>query len=248
MDYAMMQGCINYFSENLGKVCGTDMSCIPEDPSITTLSSVKDAEAMFRPAVDEDGNSTGVLRWKEYADSEVDKFFANLELDSTIGACADTQNPNTKVKGKQGVGRSVFNTAKLIAKINAENRQYRALTAKLRELAAAADVDEARKACEIMKGDANIASAVFEPDLRNCHVCREQEVCEDGGEDKVTGALKAGAGGAAAGLGAGTMVSPGWGTAIGGIVGAVGGGIMGAMSSGRQEFCQKIQSCEDVNM
>ncbi|MBP3340087.1 MAG: hypothetical protein J6L47_00265, partial [Alphaproteobacteria bacterium] len=27
MDYQMMQGCINYFSEQLGKTCGTDMAC-----------------------------------------------------------------------------------------------------------------------------------------------------------------------------------------------------------------------------
>jgi outer membrane lipoprotein SlyB len=99
-----------------------------------------------------------------------------------------------------------------------------------------------------MQEDDKIDSVVFEPDLRNCHICRTQEVCEVGGESKATGALKAMSGGLAAGAGAGTMVSPGWGTAIGGIVGAVGGGIMGAMSSGKEKFCQEIQSCEDVNM
>ena len=44
------------------------------------------------------------------------------------------------------------------------------------------------------------------------------------------------------------MVNAGWGTAIGGIVGAVGAGILGAASGGREEFCQEIESCEDVNM
>jgi len=44
------------------------------------------------------------------------------------------------------------------------------------------------------------------------------------------------------------MISPGWGTAIGGVVGAVGMGIMGGISSKEETFCQKIQSCEDVNM
>jgi hypothetical protein len=243
MDYALMQGCVNKFSEDLGKVCGTDMSCIPDDPDIMSLASVDDASRMFKADPE-----TGELRWRQYADSEVDKFFAELEKDATIGACAETQNPKTKVAGKQGIGTSVFNTAKLIAKINAENRQYRSLTSKMRELAKNADVAEARKACEIMKEDSKIDSAVFEPDLRNCHVCRTQEVCEEGGESKATGALKAASGGLAAGASAGTMVSPGWGTAIGGIIGAVGGGILGAKSSGKKTFCQEIQSCEDINM
>ena len=51
-----------------------------------------------------------------------------------------------------------------------------------------------------------------------------------------------------AGAAAGTMINAGWGTAIGGIVGAVGAGIGGAMSGGEQEFCQEIESCEDINM
>ncbi|MDR3208713.1 MAG: hypothetical protein LBT45_02575 [Rickettsiales bacterium] len=247
LDYAMMQGCINKFSEDLGRVCGTDMSCIQDDPEITTLTSVEDAQALFKPVRNEDGE-IGELKWKAYADAEVDKFFAELEKDATIGACADTQNPKTKVKGKQSIGTSVFNTAKMIAKINAENRQYRALTSKLRELAKAADLAEAKKACELMKEDDKIDSVVFEPDLRNCHICRTQEVCEEGGESKATSALKAMSGGLAAGASAGTMVSPGWGTAIGGVVGAVGMGVMGAMSGGKEKFCQEIQSCEDVNM
>jgi hypothetical protein len=248
MDYAMVQGCINKFSEDLGRVCGTDMSCIPEDPAITTLMSVEEAYELFKPEKDKDGNITGDLKWKQYAGAEVDKFFANLEKDATIGACAETQNPKTKVKGKQGIGTSVFNTAKMIAKINAENRQYRALTSKLRELAKAADIAAARKACELMKEDDKIDSVVFEPDLRNCHVCRTQEVCEEGGEDSMTGALKAGAGGMAAGASAGTMIAPGWGTAIGGAVGMLGGALMGGLSSHKEKFCQEIQSCEDINM
>ena len=75
-----------------------------------------------------------------------------------------------------------------------------------------------------------------------------QQVCETGGETKSTSALKAAAGGLSAGAAAGTMINAGWGTAIGGIVGAVGAGIGGAMSGGEQEFCQEIESCEDINM
>jgi hypothetical protein len=75
-----------------------------------------------------------------------------------------------------------------------------------------------------------------------------QQVCEVGGESKGTSALKGAAGGMSAMAAAGTMVTPGWGTAIGGLVGAIGGGIFGASSGGKQEFCQEIESCEDVNM
>jgi hypothetical protein len=243
MDYAMMQGCVNKFSDDLGKVCGTDMSCLPDDPAIMGLTSVDDARELFKADPE-----TGVLKWRQFADTEVDKFFATLEADSTIGACADTQNPKTKVAGKNSIGRSVFSTAKMIAKINAENRQYRALTSKMRELAKAADLEVARKACELMKDDKKIDSVVFEPALRNCHICRTQEVCEEGGQSAAAGALQAASGGLAAGASAGTMVSPGWGTAIGGLVGGVGAGIMGGMASGKKTFCQEVQSCEDINM
>ena len=75
-----------------------------------------------------------------------------------------------------------------------------------------------------------------------------QQVCEKGGETKGTSALKAAAGGLSAGASAGTMVTPGWGTAIGGLIGAVGAGLVGMASGGEQEFCQEIESCEDVNM
>ena len=75
-----------------------------------------------------------------------------------------------------------------------------------------------------------------------------QQVCETGGESKATSALKAASGGLAAGASAGTMVSPGWGTAIGGAIGAVGAGVLGAMSGGKEEFCQELESCEDINV
>jgi hypothetical protein len=248
LDYAIMQGCINKFSEDLGRVCGPDMSCIADDPAISALTNTEEARKLFEPQKNEEGESTGILGWKAYADQEVDKLFSQLENDATIGACADTQNPKIKVKGKQGVGRSVFNTAKLIGKVNAEQRQYRALVSKMRELAKKEDVAEAKAACELFGEDDKIDSVSFEPALRNCHVCRTQEVCEEGGESAMTGALKAGAGGLAAGAAAGTMVSPGWGTAIGGVVGGLGAGIMGGLSSKEQKFCQEIQSCEDINM
>jgi len=238
-----MQGCINQFSDALGRICGSDMSCLPDDPAIMTLTSVDDARKLFLPDPE-----TGVLRWRQFANTEVDRFFMDLEKDSTIGACAENQNPKTKVRGRASLGTSVFQTAKLLARIQAEDRQYRALVSKLRELTKAADVAEAKAACELMKDGKKVVSVVFEPALRNCHICREQKVCEVGGEAKATGAMKGLAGGLAAGAGAGTMISPGWGTAIGGAIGAVGGGIMGAMSSGKEEFCQEIQSCEDVNM
>ena len=93
-----------------------------------------------------------------------------------------------------------------------------------------------------------IRSVTWEPALRNCHVCRMQQVCEEGGQDKMTGALQGVAGGLSAGASMGTMVNAGWGTLIGGVVGAVGGGFMGAAASHEDTFCQEIESCEDINM
>ncbi len=245
MDYSLMQGCLNYFGDQLGRACGTDMSCLPGDDTVASLVSVpeKDSElAELRSRV------------RANAAAAVDDFFAQFENDVTVAACRDSQKP----AGRANLGTSVFNTAKLIANISAENRALRALESRIAELSRQQDTERARQNCyntyaveKPNKDDKNysyIRSVSFEPDLRNCHVCRMQQVCETGGESKWTSALKSGAGLSAAGASAGTMVTPGWGTAIGGVVGLVGGGLMGLASGGKEEFCQEIESCEDVNM
>lgn len=250
MDYQMMQGCVNYFSEQLGKVCGTDMACLP------IVSSVENLTAL--PNTDEKLTS---LRANVIADSDaaVEEFFQQFENDKTVAACADSQSvENKKLRGKNSLGVSVFNTAKLLAKMSAENRNLRELDSKIAELTRTKNVEEARQVClntykveqpkESKSNYTYIKSVSFEPSLRNCHVCRIQQVCEEGGEKKSTAALKAAAGGLSAGASAGTMVSAGWGTAIGGVVGAVGAGVLGAMSGGKTEFCQEIEACEDINM
>ena len=245
MDYRLMQGCLNYFGEELGKVCGTDMSCLPNDDTVETLVSLPDTEQ---------GLAALRSRVRENATSAVDEFFAQFEKDKTVAACQDSQKP----AGQASLGTSVFNSAKLIANISAENRALRALESKVAELSRKQDTEAARKNCyntyavekpeEGKKNYSYIRSVNFEPDLRNCHVCRMQQVCETGGESKWTSALKAAGGGASAGAAAGTMVTPGWGTAIGGVVGLVGAGALGFASGGEKEYCQEIESCEDVNM
>ena len=247
MDYQLMQGCLNYFGEELGKVCGTDMACLPSDSTVEALNTLPSSETQMialRQTV------------RDNAANAVDEFFKQFEKDKTVAACRDSQKP----AGRQSLGDNVFNSAKLIANISAENRALRALESKISELSRKQDLETARKAClstyqvetpskdSKKKNYSYIRSVSFEPDLRNCHVCRMQQVCEVGGESKGTAALKSAAGGLSGGAAAGTMVSPGWGTAIGGVVGAVGAGILGASSAGRQEFCQEIESCEDVNM
>ena len=245
MDYQLMQGCLNYFGEELGKVCGTDMSCLPSDStveSLMVLPSTEDAMIALRQQV------------RDNASAAVDEFFAQFEKDKTVAACQDSQKP----AGRRSLGDSVFNSAKIIANISAENRALRSLETKIAELSREKDIETARKAClqtyKVEKPDTKnknysyIRSVSFEPSLRNCHVCRMQQVCEKGGETKGTSALKAAAGGLSAGASAGTMVTPGWGTAIGGLIGAVGAGLVGMASGGEQEFCQEIESCEDVNM
>lgn len=245
MDYQLLQGCVNYFGEQLGNVCGTDMACLPSDSTVESLLEVPDSEKglMELRATVRDNSKTAVA-----------EFFKQFEKDITVAACMDSKKP----AGRKSLGDSVFNTAKMIAEIGAENRALRSLEMKIAELSRKQDLEKAEQNCYNTykvetpdKSDKNysyVRSVVFEPDLRNCHVCRMQQVCETGGESKATSALKAAAGGLSAGAAAGTMVTPGWGTAIGGIVGAVGAGIMGAVSGGKQEFCQEIESCEDVNM
>lgn len=251
MDYQMMQGCINYFGEQLGKVCGTDMACLPLVASATVIDK--------NPATTEDYEA---LKARVVADSDasVEEFFKQFEQDKTVAACADSQSGDAskKVKGKNSLGVSVFNTAKLLAKMSAEQRNIREMDLKIVELERAEGRRCARDIClktyKVEKPDKSksnysyIKSVSFEGDMNNCHVCRMQQVCEEGGESKATSALKAAAGGLSAGASAGTMISAGWGTAIGGVVGAVGAGVLGAMSGGKKEFCQEIESCEDINV
>lgn len=257
MDYQMLQGCVNYFSDQLAKVCGTDMACLPIDATIESLTDLPDTEE-------------GLLALRKSvvanSDAAVEEFFVQFEQDKTVSACADSQSveDNTKkVKGKTPLGSSVFMTAKLLAKMSAENRNLRELDSKIAELARKKDVEEAKEIClktykpekpeskfedEKASNYSYIHTVSFEPSLRNCHVCRIQQVCEEGGESKATSALKAAAGGLSAGASAGTMISAGWGTAIGGLVGAVGAGVLGAASGGKKQFCQELESCEDINM
>ncbi len=245
MDYQMMQGCLNYFGEQLGKVCGTDMSCLPVDTKIASLVAIPDTEeglAQLRESV------------RANSESAVDEFFKQFEKDKTVAACSDGEKP----KGRQSLGTSVFNSAKLIAQIGAENRAMRELDSKISELSRKQDLASAEKNClttykpetpdKSSKNYSYIRSVSFEPALRNCHVCRMQQVCETGGMTKGAAGLKGMAGGLSAGAAAGTMVSPGWGTAIGGVVGAVGGLFGGRSAGGQQEFCQELESCEDINM
>jgi len=250
MDYQMLQGCINYFDTQLSKVCGTDMACLPIDVAVESLIDLPDtAEGLS------DLRKTVIAN----SDASVEEFFKQFEQEKTVVACSDTQSiPAKKVKGKQSMGVSVFNTAKLLAKMSAENRNLRELDSKIAELTRKKDIETARQTClntykpETPKDSKSnysyIHTVSFESDLRNCHVCRIQQVCETGGESKASAALKSAAGGLSGGASAGTMINAGWGTAIGGLVGAVGAGALGYMSGGKEEFCQEIESCEDINM
>lgn len=245
MDYQMLQGCLNYFSEQLGAVCGTDMSCLTTDTQISSLVEVPDTQeelAALRESV------------RANTESAVDEFFKQFEQDKTVAACQDSQKP----ADRESLGDSVFNSAKMIAQISAENRAMRELESKIAELSRQQDLEEAEQNCyntyqvetpdKSSKNYSYIRSVSFEPALRNCHVCRMQQVCETGGQSKGTAGVQGAAGGLAAGASAGTMVSPGWGTAIGAVVGAVGGFFAGRSAGGEQEFCQEIESCEDINM
>jgi len=250
MDYQMVQGCVNYFGEQLSKVCGTDMACLP---IVSSVSSLTDA-----PMTEQEKDELKARVVAE-SDSAVEQFFKQFENDKTVAACTDSQtNAVAAKKVKESLGGNVFNSAKLFAKMSAENRNLRELDSKIAELTRTKSLEDARKVClttykaekpNTSKSNYSyIKSVSFEPSLRNCHVCRIQQVCEVGGESKATGALKSASGGLAAGASAGTMVNAGWGTAIGALVGGVGAGVIGGFSSEKKEFCQEIESCEDINM
>ena len=251
MDYQIMQGCINYFSNQLSQVCGTDMACLPIDGAVESLTKLpSDSKELYELRNTVIANS----------DAAVEEFFKQFEKDKTVAECSDTQtDPKKKVKGKTALGTSVFNTAKLLAKMSAENRNLRELDSKIAELTRDADVETARKTCletykpetpkESKSNYSYIHTVSFEKDLRNCHVCRIQQVCEEGGESEMTRATKFGAAGASTFASAGATINPIWGTVIGGAVGAIGGGVLGYMTGeGKKEYCQEVESCEDINM
>ena len=245
MDYQMVQGCINYFDAQLGRVCGTDMNCLPGSDIVAKLNKLPKGENDLRDQV------------RAESKKAVAEFMKQFEGDATITACKSAIQPT----GRRNLKDSVFTTAKMIAEIGAENRYLAEYDARVAELSRAKDVEEARQNCLTMyavekkpkatdenKNYSYIRSVSFEPSLRNCHVCRMQRVCETGGESKWTSALKAGTGGLAAGASMGTMVSPGWGTLIGAGAGLLTAGGMGLASGGEKDFCQEIESCEDINM
>lgn len=243
MDYAMLQGCVNYFGTQLGNVCGTDMACLPESTIVANLTTEPNDVEALRDAV------------RAESAAAVNEFFTQFQKDVTVAACMDSK----KVAGRKSLGDSVFTSAKMVAEISAENRAMRALDSKLASLTRVATLQQAEEKCltdfavETPKKDnkrsySYIRSVSFEPALSNCHVCRMQQVCETGGESKGAAGVKGLAGGLAAGASAGTMVSPGWGTAIGAVVGGVGGLFAGRSGAGEQTFCQEIESCEDINI
>ena len=245
MDYQMLQGCLNYFGERLGAVCGTDMSCLPTDTAVASLVEIPEDQA-----------GLATLRETVRANTEnaVNEFFVQFEQDKTVAACQDSQKPSDR----ESLGDSVFNTAKMIAQIGAENRAMRELETKIAELSRQQDLEEAEQNCyntyqvetpdESSKNYSYIRSVSWEPSLRNCHVCRMQQVCETGGQSKGAAGVQGLAGGLSAGAAARTMVTPGWGTAIGAVVGGLGGFFAGRSAGGEEEFCQEIESCEDINM
>lgn len=245
MDYQMVQGCINYFDEQLGRVCGTDMNCLVGSDIVANLNELSKDTTGLRDSV------------RAESKKAVAEFMKKFEKDATITACKSAIQPT----GRRSLKDSVFATAKMIAEIGAENRYMAEFDARVAELSRAQDVEEARQNCLTMyavekkpkatdenKNYSYIRSVSFEPSLRNCHVCRMQRVCETGGESKAAAALKAGAGGVASGASIGTMAYPGWGTAIGAVALGAAGAIGGAMSGGEKDFCQEIESCEDINM
>lgn len=248
MDYQMLNGCLNYYDETLGRVCGTDMNCLPKSSIVESLTKSP--------------TDIAELREKVRAESKkaVAELLKQLNNEKTIVACRSSQQPTSS--GLKSLNDAVFTTARTIAEIGAENRYLADLESKLMQLKRADARVASRDAClttyaveskpkstsDADKNYSYIKSVSFEASLCNCHVCRMQRVCETGGEKKSTSALKAASGGIAAGASMGTMLNAGWGTLIGAGVGALGAGVMGYMSGGQEDFCQEIESCEDIDV
>lgn len=274
MDYQLLTGCINQYAEKLAAVCGTDMACISVSELLTADKETADTYGFVTAAnglniklnMDEwvDLNSTkGQLlkaAVRKSADKAVNNFFDKFEKDFTLSACADVLGGSSTRTDRRSVNDSVNMAAKLAAYTSAEARATRELASLMDDLKIQKETDASRKKCletykkESKPSDSDsknysyIRSVSYEPSLHSCHVCRMQQVCQKGGESKLSMASKYAAGGAAGGAGIGTMVNPGLGTAIVGAIGALGAGIAGYMTGGEEDFCQALESCEDINI
>ncbi len=266
MDYQLLTGCINQFAEKLTAVCGTDMACIPTSELLAGVDTTKWVD-LYAPATRlTAGNAVSkISRATDSVDAKitqsvnaaVDKFFTDFQKDLTLSACQTVYSGQAKPAGVTDMNDSINMTAKMIAYAEAKNRALREYTRIMDDLKSAAETNRNHKYClakykEENKPDAEgaisyIRSVSYEPDLRNCHVCRVQRVCETGGISKLAG-IGSGVIGGATGMGSVGVVGGPWGAAIGAGIGAVVGGIAGAASSGEQENCQELESCEDINV
>ncbi|MBO4683124.1 MAG: hypothetical protein J5611_00900 [Alphaproteobacteria bacterium] len=238
LDYQQVENCTNYYADLLGRLCGLDMSCLPNSKTVAAYSKLAK------------GTEYSELQKKveNEAITESNKLLNKIKSEKTVSACTSINGNNFN---------SVFGATTEVVKIRARARYLAELNSQHLKLARKASVAEAKKACEDAyqvggrPADTDeytyISSVSFEPSLRNCHVCRKQRVCAVGGESKESGALKGAAGGLAAGASTGAMLGP-WGAAIFGVVGAIGGGIMGSEATGEKKSCQEIESCEDINI
>ncbi len=247
MDYQMLEGCKNYFANELGRVCGTDMNCLPKSDIVESLRTLPSNEDDLR------------VRVRAESKKAVDEFFKRFDNEATIAACKSAQQPNGS--GRRSLKDSVFLATKMVAEIGAQNRYMADLESKILQLKRADARVKSRDAClttykvETKPNDTEenptysyIKSVSFEASLCNCHVCRMQRVCETGGESKWTSAAKGAFGGITSGASIGTMAYPGYGTAIGAGLFGIAGGLLGAASGGEKDFCQEIESCEDIDV
>ncbi len=250
MDYQLLTGCVNQYAEKLTAVCGSDMTCLSVDDMLPVVNGWVDLQLS-------DVGQSYITETKAKAKTAVDNFFTEFEKDLTLSACQDViSGSSTRVAGRRGARATVNSAAKMIAYSNAENRALRELASRMDELKIREETNKARKYClETYKKEQKpdeknysyIRSVTYEPDLHNCHVCRVQQVCEVGGEKKSQGIAKGVIGGMSSGGSIGVVGGP-WGAAIGAVAGGVIGGVLGANSSDEEEYCQELESCEDINV
>jgi len=263
MDFALMTGCVNHFAESVGRICGTDMSCLPANPDIQVIRATNDSpaaarraleqlEALYRPEFTTDnrtGNEIRRSQIQEWVDNEVDVFMRQLERDRTVAACQGS------------IGDNIFIATRMMARANTEERVMREYFTRVAELSRGLDQAERRRLCEVEhfgtlqaanRGNQGnreeagswVISAVYEPDTRNCRILRRQRVCATF-DNRASARAEGRAAGMTAGAALGTTIAPGIGTAIG----ALGGAIIGNQQRGtRQVDCNTIEVWDSINM
>jgi len=142
IDHQMYVGCVNRLSVRLGEICGLDMECLP---AFTKIASAKSISELEKLNVSQSRNKPTPMR--QFVQDEVDSFFKRLQKDKEMIACKESPS----------AGNAIFETAKLLVTVQAEQRVEREFMGRVSELSLEMELDDAEEMCKKLGEDRKTA-------------------------------------------------------------------------------------------